>query len=416
MNILLTVVQGSRYGESFQIEPNQTVTFGRTNASNESFADDEHMSSVHFEIANLGDQAELRDRGSTNGTWVNNDRIRELALREGDRFRAGKTVFTVEFVKAKFAPRKEDSAGTFEVESQSGDLPERPIPGTPPAPEGSSFVEPPPLHAPQIRQAVQKASSPIEGSVDFDLAGNQGIQEEPLTPNEIPPLLPRRGQSPISDESSISSSWGLPPSAIPEGTPSESRDSYQILRRRTHQDAADSFRTILDSLARTWCIEMVLHMQKIRVVTPTNILHPLYHWLSEGQAQAYSPSRCSWKEFCECSQIRELLPRLCRADACLVMLGDSSDSIRAQIDLMMNLGVEGFSEADGHLPCYWPSTLMAIVDARGTEVCSKLFATGIFAALFCSPWDGRSIVAISNPRVGETLLTKEFEMTHSLWD
>ena len=41
----------------------------------------------------------LADLGSTNGSWVNDRRVEEIALGEGDRIRIGDTVLVVESVE-----------------------------------------------------------------------------------------------------------------------------------------------------------------------------------------------------------------------------------------------------------------------------------------------------------------------------
>ncbi len=61
------------------------------------------MSRIHFEVENFGDRAVLRDRESRGGTWLNGRVVNEQELQIGDQFRAGKTVFTVDFL-ALFVP------------------------------------------------------------------------------------------------------------------------------------------------------------------------------------------------------------------------------------------------------------------------------------------------------------------------
>ncbi|MCC6511164.1 MAG: FHA domain-containing protein, partial [Pirellulaceae bacterium] len=65
-------------------------------AAAENHFDDDHMSSIHFEVANFGDRAEVRDLRSTNKTWLNNAQVSTSPLKHGDRLRAGKTIMGVE--------------------------------------------------------------------------------------------------------------------------------------------------------------------------------------------------------------------------------------------------------------------------------------------------------------------------------
>ena len=57
------------------------------------------MSSIHFEVENFGNRAEVRDRGSTNGTWLNNNKIARDHFVKAIEFAQGKTILTVEFCK-----------------------------------------------------------------------------------------------------------------------------------------------------------------------------------------------------------------------------------------------------------------------------------------------------------------------------
>jgi hypothetical protein len=59
------------------------------------------MSSVHFLIRNQGGACTITDQTSTNGTWVNNQRIKTTHLQPGDRVQAGDTEFLFQTVDAK---------------------------------------------------------------------------------------------------------------------------------------------------------------------------------------------------------------------------------------------------------------------------------------------------------------------------
>lgn len=57
------------------------------------------MSRSHFAIAYSEDAPVIRDLGSSNGTFVNGEVIREAELQNGDRIMAGTTVFVVRFLE-----------------------------------------------------------------------------------------------------------------------------------------------------------------------------------------------------------------------------------------------------------------------------------------------------------------------------
>ena len=58
--------------------------------------DDRGLSRIHFEIAWNGEVAAIRDRQSTNGTFVDDARISEIVLRSGNVIKAGRSEFEFE--------------------------------------------------------------------------------------------------------------------------------------------------------------------------------------------------------------------------------------------------------------------------------------------------------------------------------
>lgn len=58
--------------------------------------DDRGLSRIHFEIAWNGEVAAIRDRQSTNGTYVDDTRISEIVLRSGNVIKAGRSEFEFE--------------------------------------------------------------------------------------------------------------------------------------------------------------------------------------------------------------------------------------------------------------------------------------------------------------------------------
>jgi hypothetical protein len=72
-----------------------TTTIGRDDSS-DIVIDDRGLSRIHFEVAWNGEVAAVRDRQSTNGTFVDEARISEVVLRSGSRVRAGRSEFEFE--------------------------------------------------------------------------------------------------------------------------------------------------------------------------------------------------------------------------------------------------------------------------------------------------------------------------------
>lgn len=103
MQIVIKVVSG-RFGDAEYAEmsrvltwirPGQRLVAGRSRSADFVVASDEKMSGRHFEIACLEDRCLLRDLGSSNGTFVDDQSIIETELTNGDLIRAGDTQFHV---------------------------------------------------------------------------------------------------------------------------------------------------------------------------------------------------------------------------------------------------------------------------------------------------------------------------------
>ncbi|HET6582208.1 MAG TPA: FHA domain-containing protein [Nannocystaceae bacterium] len=84
----LEVLGGSASGRVFPVHA--TATIGRESTC-DLVLDDEGLSRVHARVSIEGG-LHLEDLGSTNGTYVNGNRIQKVALREGDRVQFGPQV------------------------------------------------------------------------------------------------------------------------------------------------------------------------------------------------------------------------------------------------------------------------------------------------------------------------------------
>jgi predicted Zn finger-like uncharacterized protein len=85
----LAVIQGGATGQIFSISKTRTV-IGRTGADIN--LDDPEASRQHAAVEIVGDVALLRDLGSTNGTWIDLDRIEQQQLSNQQEFRVGSHV------------------------------------------------------------------------------------------------------------------------------------------------------------------------------------------------------------------------------------------------------------------------------------------------------------------------------------
>jgi two-component system, cell cycle response regulator len=87
----LVVLYGDDLGKKFNLDA-PSVLIGRSNKSDIQI-DQESVSRNHAKIMNTGKSVILRDLGSTNGTYVNDELIDEYVLRDGDLIKIGRTIF-----------------------------------------------------------------------------------------------------------------------------------------------------------------------------------------------------------------------------------------------------------------------------------------------------------------------------------
>ena len=85
----LAVLQGGATGQIFPIAKTRT-TIGRSGADIN--LDDPEASRQHAALEILGDSAIVRDLGSTNGTWIELDRVEQHELANQQEFRIGSHV------------------------------------------------------------------------------------------------------------------------------------------------------------------------------------------------------------------------------------------------------------------------------------------------------------------------------------
>jgi predicted Zn finger-like uncharacterized protein len=85
----LAVIQGAATGQIFPVSKTRTV-IGRSGADIN--IDDPESSRQHAALEIVGDVAILRDLGSTNGTWIELDRIEQHQLNNQQEFRIGSHV------------------------------------------------------------------------------------------------------------------------------------------------------------------------------------------------------------------------------------------------------------------------------------------------------------------------------------
>jgi hypothetical protein len=94
---VLEVVAGQAAGRLFRCDGGRETTFGRTDSAVVALPEDFFLSRVHFSVQFDRRSASwiARDMKSRHGTFLNEERISEAPLAEGDRLKAGHSEFLV---------------------------------------------------------------------------------------------------------------------------------------------------------------------------------------------------------------------------------------------------------------------------------------------------------------------------------
>src|SRR4051812_40913074 len=87
----LVVIYGSELGKKYNLNA-ASMIIGRSSKCDIQI-DQESISRNHSKIVNTGKSILVRDLGSTNGTYVNDEPIDEYVLRDGDLIKIGRTIF-----------------------------------------------------------------------------------------------------------------------------------------------------------------------------------------------------------------------------------------------------------------------------------------------------------------------------------
>ena len=167
------------------------MVFGRTERSDIVISEDPLLSSCHFRIAIEGDQCQIEDLQSTNGTKLNDQRIMIRPLGDGDRIVAGQSTFTIQADSAEACLQStwvpstgHDTAADTDVRIQSDN----------PSPPADHAASPENDQAPrdQARQDQLPESQPQE---EFDAYGTSETSD-----NDAPQPSSSETVEPVSAE------------------------------------------------------------------------------------------------------------------------------------------------------------------------------------------------------------------------
>src|SRR5262245_41482691 len=115
----IRVKTGPNQGRVFEVK-DDVITLGRDESQTIQILD-QGVSRTHAEIFRLGGLCFVRDLNSTNGTFVNNIKVMEEALKPGDEMLIGRTILSFEDRIIEDDPGPAISLDTLEGASKARD-------------------------------------------------------------------------------------------------------------------------------------------------------------------------------------------------------------------------------------------------------------------------------------------------------
>src|SRR5262249_33868228 len=87
----LRFISGKYQGGEFPLRMDREIVIGRSSDLDMVLVED-MVSRKHAKISTQGDQITIQDLGSTNGTFVNGEKVKKVRLKEGDRILIGTSI------------------------------------------------------------------------------------------------------------------------------------------------------------------------------------------------------------------------------------------------------------------------------------------------------------------------------------
>ena len=118
MLVILEAVSGPIAGRRIEVRAGTILRVGRTAKADYALGEDSYLSGQHIAIENDGSEARARDLGSSNGTFVNGERVvSENVLCEGDSLTAGGSTFNIHIEANAPAKESPSRASTLPTDS-----------------------------------------------------------------------------------------------------------------------------------------------------------------------------------------------------------------------------------------------------------------------------------------------------------
>jgi pSer/pThr/pTyr-binding forkhead associated (FHA) protein len=406
----LKIESGDWAGQKYKIPLGQLRTVGRERGADFVVEVDPTISRIHFEINFNQTPPQIKDRGSSNGTFLNGRKISQReTLHHGDIVRAGHTTFSIDFSRAAPGDIENGSLGQFlhAIESPPLQSPSKsqPVPG----PEGIGRLSEPltdevkiehlqwqhgGLVLPDKGVETPEETGSLGSSFDFvrkkdlptklhefpkqKIESENGHAWDDLFPNANDPLLESlvgpldenldEEPYPVGIDLSDFDNYQSPgPSngsrSKDVGSSSQSKDkstfdNVGLRRYRLHKHPEFAYPMFLKSLFEHGEFLVVAHFRKIGKSRPVELepleLIPMVSPLDELMPMAFLGD--DWVRFADQSLTRELVAN----DAIVTLLGRDCVSLSR----ILNQGaLPGFSVANGFIGWFWPSQLKLMLSS-----------------------------------------------------
>jgi pSer/pThr/pTyr-binding forkhead associated (FHA) protein len=121
---VLDIVRGPARGKKVWVAQNACLEIGRENGVDFVIRGDKRLSRRHLLVETAGHGSRARDLGSSNGTFVNNQKVSVSELRQGDVIRIGDTAIEVSFLEDGANPVAKNWVESKELEDPASALTE----------------------------------------------------------------------------------------------------------------------------------------------------------------------------------------------------------------------------------------------------------------------------------------------------
>jgi hypothetical protein len=113
----LRFISGKYQGGEFPLRMEREIVIGRSSDLDMVLVED-MVSRKHAKISTAGQQIVIQDLGSTNGTFVNGEKVKKIRLKEGDRILVGTSIIKLVAVNAEAQPSEAEARARLESNAQ----------------------------------------------------------------------------------------------------------------------------------------------------------------------------------------------------------------------------------------------------------------------------------------------------------